>query len=74
VTPAAPPMFVWHTAGDPVVPVQHSYLLGTALADAGVAHELHVLPGDVHGVALAEGEAAGAWTALCAAWLARAVS
>jgi acetyl esterase/lipase len=71
VTPLAPPSFVWHTAEDPVVPVQHSYLLGMALAAAHVPHELHVLPGDVHGVGLAEGEPAGAWTALCAQWLGR---
>jgi acetyl esterase/lipase len=71
VTPEAPPSFVWHTAEDAVVPVQHSYLLGMALAAAQVPHELHVLPGEVHGVGLAEGEPAGAWTGLCADWLAR---
>ncbi len=71
VTPGAPPSFVWHTAEDPVVPVQHSYLLGMALAGAGVPHELHVLPGAVHGVGLAEGTPAAAWTDACAAWLRR---
>jgi acetyl esterase/lipase len=71
VTPDAPPSFVWHTAEDAVVPVQHSYLLGMALAAAHAPHELHVLPGDVHGVGLAEAEPAGAWTRLCADWLAR---
>lgn len=71
VTLGAPPSFVWHTAEDPVVPVQHSYLLGMALAGAAVPHELHVLPGAVHGVGLADGEPAAAWTALCADWLAR---
>lgn len=69
VTPSAPPTFVWHTAEDAVVPVQHSYLLGMALAGASVPHELHVLPGAVHGVGLAEGEPAGEWTALAARWL-----
>lgn len=69
VTASAPPSFVWHTAGDRAVPVQHSYLLGMALAGAGVPHELHVLPGEVHGVGLATGEPAGAWTASCAEWL-----
>jgi acetyl esterase/lipase len=71
VTPEAPPSFVWHTAEDAVVPVQHSYLLGMALAAAHVPHELHVLPGEVHGVGLAAAEPAGAWTRLCADWLAR---
>jgi len=71
VTASAPPSFVWHTAADPVVPVQHSYLLGMALAGAQVPHEVHVLPGEVHGVGLADGEPAGAWTTLCAEWLRR---
>jgi len=71
VTPEAPPSFVWHTVGDDVVPVQHAYLLGMALAGAGVPHELHVLPGTMHGVGLAEGEPAGAWRELCAEWLRR---
>ncbi|MFT4028976.1 MAG: prolyl oligopeptidase family serine peptidase [Protaetiibacter sp.] len=71
VTPGAPPSFLWHTDADQVVPVQHSYLLGMALSRAAVPHELHVLPGSVHGVGLAEGSAAAAWTDLCAAWLDR---
>jgi acetyl esterase/lipase len=72
VTPDAPPFFVWHTAEDPVVPVQHSYLLGMALAAAGVRHALHVFPRGRHGLNLArldgDGDAAQ-WTDLCAAWL-----
>lgn len=71
VAPDSPPMFVWHTAGDRVVPVEHSYLLGTALAAAGVGHELHVFPGDVHGIGLAVDTDAAAWTSLAAAWLDR---
>ena len=69
VTASAPPTFVWHTADDAVVPVQHAYLLGMALAGAGVPHELHVLPSGVHGLGLAEGEPAAAWTGLAARWL-----
>jgi acetyl esterase/lipase len=67
----APPMFVWHTDADPVVPVEHSYLLGQALATAGIAHELHVFPGDVHGVGMDADGPAAAWTVLCAQWLER---
>jgi len=67
----APPMFLWHTVSDPVVPVQHSYLLAQALATAGAAHELHVFPGNVHGIGLAESTDAAAWTGLCADWLTR---
>lgn len=71
VTPGAPPIFVWHTAGDPVVPVTHAYLLGATLARAGVEHEVHVFPGDEHGIGLAEGTDAAAWTTLCRDWLSR---
>lgn len=71
VTASAPPTFVWHTAEDGVVPVQHAYLLGMALAGAAVPHELHVYPGETHGVGLAPDAPAGAWTDACAAWLGR---
>ncbi|HSK32596.1 MAG TPA: alpha/beta hydrolase [Propionicimonas sp.] len=70
VTAAAPPFFIWHTADDPSVPVQHSYLLAQALARAGVPHALHVFPEGVHGLGLAEGTGEPeAWSALCASWL-----
>lgn len=70
VTAQAPPFFVWHTADDAVVPVQHSYLLGMALAAAGVRHELHVFPSGAHGLGLAAGSGLPArWTSLCEAWL-----
>ncbi|WP_395639398.1 alpha/beta hydrolase [Pseudolysinimonas sp.] len=72
VTPAAPPFFVWHTAADDAVPVQHSYLLGMALAAAGVRHALHVFPRGRHGLNLArrdgDGDAA-LWTSLAESWL-----
>jgi acetyl esterase/lipase len=70
VTASTPPHFVWHTAADTVVPVQHSYLLGMALAAAGVRHELHVFPLGAHGLGLAEGSGGAArWTSLCEGWL-----
>lgn len=72
VTPAAPPFFIWHTAEDAAVPVQHSYLLGMALAAAGVRHALHVFPQGRHGLNLARAPGDGdavQWTALAEAWL-----
>jgi acetyl esterase/lipase len=70
VTADAPPFFIWHTAEDATVPVQHSYLLGMALAAASVAHELHVFPDGKHGLGLAEGSGGAArWTSLCEGWL-----
>jgi dipeptidyl aminopeptidase/acylaminoacyl peptidase len=70
VTASAPPFFVWHTADDESVPVEHAYLLGTALAAHGIPHALHVFSRGRHGLNLAIGEGtAEQWTALCAAWL-----
>ena len=70
VTPTAPPFFIWHTAEDASVPVQHAYLLATALADHGIPHALHVFSRGRHGLNLAIGEGdAEQWTKLCAAWL-----
>lgn len=70
VTSDAPAFFIWHTAADEAVPVEHSYLLGAALAAAGVRHEMHVFPDGRHGLNLALGEGtAEQWTALCATWL-----
>ena len=70
VTPASPPMFLWHTAADASVPVEHTYLLGQALAASGVPHALHVFPNGKHGLGLApDSGAASAWPALAAMWL-----
>ncbi len=69
----APPFFVWHTAEDAAVPVQHSYLLGMALAAAHIPHELHVYEKGRHGIGLGGGEGtAETWTAACATWLRQA--
>ena len=69
VTASSPPFFVWHTADDAAVPVEHAYLLGQALAAQGVKHALHVFQHGRHGLGLAEGTGAEAWTALCALWI-----
>lgn len=72
VTASAPPFFLWHTANDPSVPVQHSYLLAQALARQNVSHALHVFPEGTHGLGLARGAGeAEFWTALGASWLGR---
>jgi len=76
VTRGAPPMFIWHTAEDELVPVEHAYLLGRALAEHEVPHALHVYPRGRHGLGLVDGidggEEAGIarnWTRDCEAWL-----
>jgi acetyl esterase/lipase len=71
VTADAPPFFIWHTADDASVPVQHSYLLAQALARTGTPHALHVFPAGPHGLGLATGSGEPEiWPELCASWLA----
>jgi len=76
VTRDAPPTFLWHTAEDDVVPVEHAYRLAAALAAHAVPHEVHVYARGRHGLGLVTGvdggERAGAvadWTTACARWL-----
>lgn len=66
----APPTFLWHTVGDTVVPVEHAYLLASALARAEVPHEVHIFERGNHALALArDAGPASAWTTLCRSWL-----
>ncbi len=72
VTADSPPVFLWATADDEPVPVdEHTYPLAQALATAGVPHEVHVFESGEHGLGLAPGHPAAAWTGLCATWLDR---
>nr|WP_245375478.1 alpha/beta hydrolase [Paenibacillus eucommiae] len=78
-TPAA---FLWHTADDEAVPVEHSLLFAQALSRHKVPFELHIYESGPHGMGLAENKdnevnAANAvnadsvrtWTSLCGTWL-----
>ncbi len=76
VTPSMPPTFVWHTAEDETVPLEHPYLLGRALARHGVPHALHVYPRGRHGLGMVTGIDGGVeagiaahWTRDCEEWL-----
>jgi acetyl esterase/lipase len=70
VTASAPPFFIWHTAEDPYVPVEHSYRLATALAAHEVPHALHVFSRGPHSLGLARGaREASVWTELATEWL-----
>lgn len=65
-----PPTFILHIDGDPVVPVENSLNLAKALRRHGVPMSLHVFPGNVHGVHLAENDpVVSAWTDLLETWL-----
>lgn len=79
VTASTPPMFIWATAGDRLVPAQQSTIMATALANAGVPFELHVFEEGDHGLSLADQSTAmttaqisadaAKWMPLCEAWL-----
>jgi acetyl esterase/lipase len=70
VTPGAPPFFVWHTAEDPYVLPEHTYLLASALAASNISHAVHMFARGPHSLGLARnaGEAE-IWTTLAAAWI-----
>jgi acetyl esterase/lipase len=70
VTPQTPPTFLFHTADDPVVPVENSLLFAAALRAAHVPYELHVFEHGPHGVGLASDDPVlSVWTTLLQSWL-----
>jgi acetyl esterase/lipase len=70
VTPHTPPTFIFHTADDPVVPVENSLLFAEALRAAHVPYELHVFEHGPHGVGLASDDPVlNTWTMLLQHWL-----
>ena len=72
-------MFLWATAGDKLVPVQHSIRMAHALAEHQIPFEMHVFERGDHGLSVATQAAAAAksqinrdvakWTELAEAWL-----
>lgn len=81
VTADTPPVFLWHTAADELVPVQNSLLFAQALAEKKIPFELHIYPQGVHGLSLATPEVeepekqrwadphVAEWFADCIRWL-----
>ena len=71
VTARTPPTFLWHTADDQAVSVEHSLLFAHALAQHRVPFACHVYPHGAHGLGLAEHDPElHTWTAHCARFLA----
>ncbi len=74
-----PPTFIWATSADDLVPVAHSTLMATGLANAGIPFEMHIFEKGGHGLALATQASAGAkpeinpdaaqWIPLVQKWL-----
>lgn len=70
VTAQTPPTFLFHTADDPIVPVENSLRFAAALRTAKVPFELHVFQHGSHGVGLAQNDAVlGVWPLLLQHWL-----
>ncbi|MBQ9735392.1 MAG: alpha/beta hydrolase [Clostridia bacterium] len=72
------PAFLWHTADDPGVSVENSLKMASALAKAGIYHEMHIFPHGGHGLATATRVTVGVaesdpriarWPALAAEWM-----
>ena len=69
-THAADEVFLWHTAEDEYVPVEHTYRLATSLAAHGVPHAVHVFAHGPHSLGLAMGAGqTAAWTGLAEDWI-----
>ena len=72
VTDLTPPMFIWHTAADSLVPVENALVMGSALSAKKIPFELHVFPEGEHGDGLFGTVAcAYKWFPLAADWLTR---
>lgn len=70
VTENTPPMFIWHTADDPAVPVENALMMSMALSAKKVPHELHIFAHGPHGIGLAQNfPGASAWPGLCLQYL-----
>lgn len=76
-----PPVFLWHTAEDPTVPVENSLLFVKQLSKYKIPFEYHVYPFGEHGLSLATDEVAepdkerfadphvAGWMKLCGEWM-----
>jgi dipeptidyl aminopeptidase/acylaminoacyl peptidase len=79
VTENTPPMFLWATSEDTLVPVQHTLRMAHALADKNIPFEVHVFEKGPHGLSLSNQATAQArsqvypdaakWVGLAEAWL-----
>lgn len=72
VSSCVPPVFLWHTRTDEMVPVQNALLFAAALTEHGVPYELHIYPYGAHGAALGSrctAEADRHLLAVCGGWL-----
>ena len=69
VGPRTPPVFIFHTANDPAVPVQNALLFAGAMARHARPFQLLVLPDGPHGISLAIDDPKLSWTCELERWL-----
>jgi acetyl esterase/lipase len=79
VTESTPPMFLWATAEDSLVPVQHTIRMAHALAGKNIPFEVHIFEKGPHGLSLSNQATAQAksqvypdaakWVGMAEAWL-----
>ncbi len=75
VKPNTPPVFIWHTVEDDVVPIENSFLFAQSLHQAGVSYECHFFAKGGHGMSVCSREVgiapnpAATWVRLCREWL-----
>lgn len=75
VTSKTPPVFIWHTVNDLVVPVQNTLLFVDALTKMGIPFESHLFPDGPHGMSVCTEEVGtfskevGMWIGLCRNWI-----
>ena len=58
VTKDVPPVYIWHTISDELVPVENSLMFEQALRDKGVFHAMHLFSHGHHGLSSSDEE----WT------------
>ena len=54
VSENTPPTYLWHTATDPLVPVENSLLFAAALSEKKIPFEMRIFPMGAHGLSLAD--------------------
>ncbi len=69
VSLSTPPVFLFHTANDPLVPVQNSLLFASEMAAHRRPFETLILPDGPHGIGLALNNASLTWTGELERWL-----
>jgi acetyl esterase/lipase len=79
ISKSTPPVFLWATSADELVPVQQTAQMAAELAWAGVPFEVHIFEGGRHAMSLADQASASSrtqvddkvakWVDLAAAWL-----